>query len=91
MARSNGNKRANFEGKFRGSKETWMDDNMDDLREEAVSVTERVKSHALGDDMPCPSCGVSAPIRRDHQNTSWDVECGCGWAAAGSGPSTLRQ
>lgn len=67
-----------------------MGDHSKDLEDLAVSTTEHVKSHLLGDDMPCPECGMSVPIRRDQQNARWDVECGCGWAAAGSGPPVRK-
>ena len=65
-------------------------DGMDDLREEAIRVAEHVKSHQLGGDMPCPQCGVSVPIRRDQQHSTWDAECNCGWSAAGSGPPARK-
>ena len=62
------------------------EDKLAELRDEAICVTEHVKSHLLGDDMPCPCCGTKAPIGRDQQHTRWTVECVCGWEAAGSGP-----
>ena len=62
----------------------------DELRERAVAVTDHVKNQLLGDDMQCPSCGMSVPIRRDQEHSTWDVECGCGWAAVGSGPPRIE-
>lgn len=58
----------------------------DEMRDAAQRMTAHVKSGLIGDDMQCPSCGMLVPIRRDHQEMTWDVHCGCGWSACGSGP-----
>ena len=65
-------------------------DNFEDLKEEASRLIEHVKSHSLGDNMPCPQCGTAVPIRRNRQHTEWDAECRCGWSVAGSGPPVKR-
>lgn len=62
------------------------DEELDALKERAAAEMEHVKAHALGDDMPCPSCSKRIPLRWDQDHLAWTAECLCGWSAAGSGP-----
>jgi hypothetical protein len=56
------------------------------IKERAQAEMDHVKANAFGDEMPCPSCSQSVRLRWDQDHLSWDAQCLCGWAAAGSGP-----
>jgi ribosomal protein L37AE/L43A len=61
-----------------------MDD--EEMNEVAKKLVANIKAASVGDTMRCPSCRKDAAIRRNAHNTVWEVECTCGWSAAGSGP-----
>lgn len=47
-------------------------------------------SGLVGDKTECPSCFGSVPIKWSHDHMMWDVECACGWSAAGIGAPSAR-
>lgn len=66
-----------------GARKQWDVSQAERMAQRAQAFLNQVK-YNVGEIMPCPQCGKQTPIRR--LGGAWDVECLCGWSAAGSGP-----
>ena len=59
---------------------------VEELREQAEAALASVGgvSGPKGEQMDCLRCGMTTSVLR--KGNAWEVECRCGWSAAGSSP-----